>query len=325
MASVAVNRSAPGPSRARRWLAGFRERETWTAYLFILPWIFGFIVLTAGPMVASFYFSLTDYGIQQIAGFEPTDFVGTDNYRQLLDDDKVLKSLKNTFIFTIMAVPAKICVALALAMILAHITRGAGFFRTIFYLPDITPPVAIGVLLLYLFNGRIGIINKGLGLVGIEGPFWTSDPNWIKPSIAIMDVWGCGGTMVILLAALYGVPQQLYEAAAMDGAGAWRRFKDVTLPMISPALFFSLIILTLAGLSAFTQAYTAFFGAGQAGSQNEAALFYAIYLFQNAFQYFNMGFASAMAWLLFAISLAITAINFGVGRRFVYYQGEQKK
>jgi multiple sugar transport system permease protein len=325
LSSVATTRTAPGPSRARRWLAGFRERETWTAYLFILPWLFGFFVLTLGPMLFSLYYSFTNYGLQQIAGLEETKTVGLKNYRQLMDDPKVASSLKNTFTYTVMMVPATILVALLLAMILMRVGRLAGFFRTIFYLPQITPPVAVGVLVLFLFNGQIGIVNRGLSLIGIDGPYWTSDPSWIKPTLAIMDVWACGGTMVILLAALYGVPAQLYEAAAMDGAGAWRRFKDVTLPMISPALFFCFIILTLAGLNAFTQAYTAFFGAGQAGSQSEAALFYAIYLFRNAFEYFNMGFASAMAWLLFAISLVVTLVNIGVSRRFVYYQGEQKR
>jgi multiple sugar transport system permease protein len=314
----------PGPSRARHWLAGFREKETWIAYAFILPWIFGFIVLTLGPMLFSLYYSFTNYGLQQIAGIEETKTVGLKNYRQLLDDPKVASSLKNTFVYTVMMVPATIVIALALAMILTRIGKAAGFFRTIFYLPQITPPVAVGVLVLFLFNGQIGIVNRGLDLIGINGPYWTSDPSWIKPTLAIMDVWACGGTMVILLAALYAVPAQLYEAAAMDGAPAWRRFKDVTLPMISPALFFCFIILTLAGLNAFTQAYTAFFGAGQAGSQNEAALFYAIYLFRNAFEFFNMGFASAMAWLLFAISLIVTLVNIGVSRRFVYYQGEKR-
>jgi multiple sugar transport system permease protein len=234
----------------------------------------------------------------------------------------VATSLKNTFVYTVMMVPGKIIVALALAMLLMRVGKAAGVFRTIFYLPHITPPVAIGVMLVFLFNGTFGIVNRGLGLIGIQGPYWTSDPSWIKPSIAIMDIWACGGTMVILLAALYGVPRQLYEAASMDGAPAWRRFKDVTLPMISPALFFCFIILTLAGLNQFTQAYTAFYGAG--GSQPEAALFYSIYLFRNAFEYFNMGFASAMAWLLFVISMVITLINIGVSRRFVYYQGARK-
>jgi multiple sugar transport system permease protein len=324
LTSVTATTPAPSPSRARRWLHGFRERETWAAYLFILPWIFGFLVLTLGPMIFSLYYSFTNYGLQQIAGLEPTKTVGLKNYRQLVDDPKVATSLKNTFIYTVMMVPGKILVALLLAVVLMRVGKLAGFFRTIFYLPHITPPVAIGVLLLYLFNGRIGIVNKALGLIGIQGPYWTTDPNWIKPSLAIMDIWACGGTMVILLAALYGVPRQLYEAASMDGASAWRKFRDVTLPMISPALFFCFIILTLAGLNQFTQAYTAFFGTGTAGGQSEAALFYSIYIFRNAFEYFNMGFASAMAWLLFAISMVVTAVNIFVSRRFVFYQGSQR-
>ena len=325
MASVAVNRTAPGPSRARRWFSGFRERETWVAYLFIFPWVFGFLVLTLGPMIFSLYYSFTDYGIQQVAGLEETKTVGLKNYHDLFHGttgDQIRKSLGNTFVYTVMMVPATIIVALLLALVLKRVGRFAGFFRTIFYLPQVTPPVAVGVLVLYLFNGQIGVVNRGLDLIGIQGPYWTTDSSWIKPTLAIMDVWGCGGTMVILLAALYGVPQHLYEAAAMDGASAWRRFKDVTLPMISPALFFCFIILTLAGLNAFAQAYTAFFGAGQ--SENEAALFYAIYLFKQAFQYFNLGFASAMAWLLFAISMVVTMVNILVSRRFVFYQGSTR-
>ena len=169
-----------------------------------------------------------------------------------------------------------------------------------------TPPVAIGVMLLFLFNGRrSGSSTGGSTPIGIQGPYWTTDPTWIKPSIAIMDIWACGGTMVILLAALYGVPQQLYEAASMDGALGWRRFKDITLPMISPALFFCFIILTLAGLNAVHAGVHGVLRRRQA-REPEAALFYSIYLFRNAFEYFNMGFASAMAWLLFAISMIVT-------------------
>jgi multiple sugar transport system permease protein len=220
-------------------------------------------------------------------------------------------------------VPGKIIVALLLAILLMRVGQKlAGTFRTIFYLPHMMPPVAVGVMLLFLFNGQQGVVNQGLSHLGIQGPYWMTDPQWIKPSLVLMDIWACGGTMVILLAALYGVPKHLYEAASMDGAGKWRRFKDVTLPMISPALFFVFIILTIAGLNQFTQAYTAYFGAG--GSQPEAALFYSIYLFKNAFEFFNMGFASAMAWLLFAISMVITVINILVSRRFVYYQGSSR-
>ncbi len=325
MTSVAVRPSAPGSSRARRWLSGFRERETWAAYLFILPWVFGFIFLTAGPMVWSLALSFTNYGVEQIAGFSETESVGTANYRQLLDDGKITLALKNTFIYTVMTVPAKMIFALLLAMILLRVGHAAGLFRTIFYLPDITPPVAIGILILTLFNGQVGVVNRGLELIGIPGPFWTTDPNWIKPALAIMSIWGIGGTMVIYLAALKAVPQHLYEAAAMDGAGAWRRFRDVTLPMISPALFFTFIVLTIAGLQTFTEVYTAFFGAGTAGAESpDAALMYAVYIFRQAFEFFNMGFASAMAWLLFVIIMIVTAVQFVGSRRFVFYQGAQR-
>jgi multiple sugar transport system permease protein len=324
LSSVTVNSSAPGPSRARRWLSGFRERETWTAYLFIIPWIVGFLTFTLGPMIFSAYYSFTNYGVQQIAGISPTKTVGFANYKQLYHDPYIGTALKNTFEYGLMMVPARIIVALLLAVMLMRVgERLGGVFRTIFYIPHVTPPVAIGVLVLYLFNGPYGIVNKALSHIGIHGPFWTTSPGWIKPTIAIMDVWACGGTMVILLAALYGVPKHLYEAAAMDGASKIRQFFNVTLPMISPALFFCFIILTLAALNQFTVAYTSFFNSGS-GATNNAALFYAIYLFQQAFKYFNMGFASAMAWMLFAISMVITGINIFATKRFVFYQSDAR-
>jgi multiple sugar transport system permease protein len=328
LATVASqHRSGPPPrGRVRRWLAGFGEKETRWAYLFILPWIFGFVMLTAFPMVRSLYLSFTDYGIEQLLpGGPPIERVGLDNYRELVEDDKVVLSLKNTFIYTIMTVPAKMAVALALAMILARLAYAAGFFRTVFYLPDITPPVAIGVLILVLFNGSTGIVNRALEFIGIPGPFWTTDPDWIKPSLAIMSIWTVGGTMVIYLAALKAVPRQLYEAAAMDGAGPWRRFFNVTLPMISPALFFTFIVLTIAGLQTFTEVYTAYFGAGSTGAEApDAALMNVVYLFRQAFEFFEIGFASAMAWLLFVIIMIVTAVQFVVSRRLVFYQGEKR-
>jgi multiple sugar transport system permease protein len=325
LSSVTVSDTAPGPSRARRWLSGFKEKETRTAFLFIFPWVFGFLVFTLGPMIYSAYYSFTNYGIEQIAGISPVKTTGLTNYQQLWDDPKVRLALKNSFEYTLMMVPARIIIALLLAMMLMRVgEKMGGFFRTIFYIPHITPPVAIGVMVLVLFNGGYGLVNSALGHIGIQGPYWTITPGWIKPTIAIMDVWACGGTMVILLAALYGVPRHLYEAAAMDGASRVRQFFNVTLPMISPALFFCFIILTLAGLNQFTVAYTSFFGSGTAGTQSDAALFYSIYLFRQAFQYFNMGFASAMAWLLFAISMVITGINILVSKRFVFYQGSAR-
>ena len=312
---------APGPrSRARRWAAGFRKRETWAAYAFLSPWILGFLIFTSGPMVASFVLSLTEYDV-----LTPPRYIGAENYSTLVDDPKIRKSLANTLLFTVMLVPATMVVALALAMVLIRVGRAAGFFRTVFYLPEMTPPVAVGIMFLLLFNGSYGLINSGLERVGLPGPFWTTDPNWVKPGLALMAVWSVGGTMVIYLAALASVPRQLYEAAAMDGAKPWRRFKDVTLPMISPALYFTGLILTIHGLQSFTESYTAFFGNAQTQTySSDAALFYVIYLVQQAFQFLHMGYASAMAWLLFVVIVAITLVQAQLSKRFVFYQGARK-
>jgi multiple sugar transport system permease protein len=312
--------TAPGPlTRARRWAAGFKRRETWAAYAFLSPWLFGFVVFTAGPMVASFVLSLTDYSVIQT-----THNVGWDNYRQLFHDPHVRNSIRTTLIYTVMVVPAHMIFSLALAMLLARVGRAAGFFRTVFYLPVMMPAVAVGVLYLLLFNGQVGLINRALELIHVSGPFWTSDPSWVKPSLVIMHLWRVGASVVILLAALLAVPQHLHEAAAMDGASWWRRFRDVTLPMISPALFFIMIINTIAALQTFDEVYTAFFNQNtQYGT--EAALFYVIYLFQQAFTFFHMGYASALAWLLFLVIMVVTAVQILVSRRFVYYEGDSRK
>ena len=321
MAAIAHTAQKPGPlQRARFWAAGFKERDTWIAYAFLLPWFVGFAIFIAGPMVASAVLSFTDYSVIQ-----ETNWVGTANYRELVDDPQVATSLKNTFIYTVMSVPLHMIIALALAMLLLRVGRAAGFFRTVFYLPNMTPPVAVAILYLLLFNGSTGIINRALGWFGIPGPFWTTDPSWIKPGLVLMSSWAVGGTMVIYLAALRGVPQHLYEAASMDGANAWRRFRDVTLPMISPALFFTLIIQTIAGLTEFTKVYTAFFGAGTKTNQSEAALFYGVYLFRQSFEFFHFGYGAALAWLLFVIIMIITLIQVRVSKRLVFYQAEARR
>ncbi|MEU8236197.1 sugar ABC transporter permease [Actinoplanes sp. NPDC048967] len=296
-----------------------RRRETWAAYGFLSPWIVGFLVFLAGPMVASLVLSFTDYDV-----LTSTDFVGGENYRMLLADPKVRGSLANTMFYTVLHVPLTMAVALGLAMLLARAgRRSAGFFRTIFYLPTITPKVAVGVLFLLLFNGQVGLVNGVLGFLGINGPDWTSDGAWIKPGIVLMSAWSLGSTVIIYLAALQNVPRDLYEAAEMDGASPWARFRAVTVPMISGALFFTLIINTISSLQTFDEVYTAFFGsANQQTYGNDAALFYVIYLFQQAFQFLHMGYASALAWLLFLIIMLITLVQVGLSRRFVYYESE---
>jgi multiple sugar transport system permease protein len=318
MAAVATR--APGPlTRARRWGAGFRSRETWAAYAFLSPWLFGFVVFTAGPMIASLILSFTDYSV-----IAPTHNVGWDNYHQLVHDPKVASAMKTTLIYTAMVVPAHVILALGLAVLLSRVGRVAGFFRVVFFLPTMTPAVAVGVLYLLLFNGDFGLVNKALQHIGIHGPYWEIDPNWVKPGLVIMQLWKVGSSVVILLAALVAVPQHLYEASAMDGAGAWRRFRDVTLPMISPTLFFIVIINTIAALQTFDEVYTAYFNANtQYGT--DASLFYVIYLFQQAFTYFHLGYASALAWLLFLVVAIVTAIQIVVSRRFVYYEGARRR
>ncbi|KAA0978587.1 carbohydrate ABC transporter permease [Paeniglutamicibacter gangotriensis] len=293
------------------------RRQTRNALLFISPWILGFLIFTLWPILYSGYLSLTDYDV-----LNDPNFVGLANYRELTQDPRVLLSLRNTLYYAALSVPLHVGIALLLALLLMRARRATGFFRTVFYLPNMTPPVAVGILLLLLFNGHNGLVNAVLGFFGIPGPDWTTDSTWIKPGLVLMSLWTLGGSTIILLAALNNVPRDLYDAALVDGASAWRRFRTVTVPMISGTLFFLVIVNTIAAMQSFTEAYTAYFGAGNTTYSNDAALFYVIYLFRQAFEYLNMGFASAMAWLLFAIILAITAIQYVVGRKLVFYEGE---
>jgi multiple sugar transport system permease protein len=312
--SVAAGSTGPG-RRRRPKRSPLARSEGRAALMFISPWLIGFLVFTAGPMIASLVLSFTDYQM-----IRAPHGVGTANYQELIQDPRIAKSLLNTFIYALIFVPTGTVVALLLAMMLYRVGRGAGFFRTAFYLPVMTPAVAASAMFLLLLNGQRGLINQLLGLVGIQGPNWTTDPAWLKPSIAIVSLWSVGGSIVIYLAALKNVPQQLYEAASIDGAGPVTRFFWITLPMISGALFFTIITHTIAALQMFDQAYTMFYGP-QKATASEESLVYMVYLFQNAFQFFKMGYASAMAWLLFLIILAITLIQLRIGKRYVYYEG----
>jgi multiple sugar transport system permease protein len=293
--------------------------ETRAAYAFLSPWLAGFLIFMAGPMIASLVLSFTDYDV-----LSSTGFVGGDNYRQLLADPKVATALANTLFYTVLHVPLTMAVSLALAMLLVQAgRRSGGIFRTIFYLPTITPKVAVGVLFLLLFNGQVGLVDQVLGWFGVHGPNWTTDGAWIKSGLVLMSAWSLGSTVIIYLAALQNVPRELYEAAEMDGASPWARFRAVTVPMISGSLFFTLIINTISSLQTFDEVWTAFYGSAQQQSAgNDAALFYVVYLFQQAFQFLHMGYASAMAWLLFLVVLVITLIQVRVSRRFVHYEGE---
>ncbi|MEV4619073.1 sugar ABC transporter permease [Asanoa sp. NPDC049573] len=300
--------------------ATLARRESRWALLFLAPWVIGFLVFYAGPMVASLWLSFTDYDVINA----PT-FVGLDNYRQMMSDPMVARSLGNTVYFTLLHVPLTMAISLGLALLLTRIGRLSGFFRTVFYLPVMTPAVAVGILFLLLLNTQDGMINRFLGWFGIDGPSWTTDPHWVMPGIVLMSLWSLGSTVILYLAALQNVPRELHEAATVDGASAWQRFRSVTVPMISGTLFFTLIVNTIASLQMFSEVYTMYFG-NQATQQRfnaDAATFYVIYLFQQAFQFLHMGFASAMAWLLFLVILLITIVQVRVSKRWVYYEGEQ--
>lgn len=310
-------RDATRLAELRRRSKKFNKREAIAGYLFISPWIIGFLVFTLGAMIYSLVISFTHYNLA-LNRMRPA---GVDNYANLFNDPDVALSLGNTLFYAVLAVPLEVIFALFLASLLNRVGRGAGLFRTLFYLPKMTPAVATASVFFLLLNGNQGAINKALALIGIQGPQWLIDPDWVKPSIVLMTLWGVSGTMVIFLAALKNVPRDLYEVAELDGAGPVRRFFSITVPMISPSIFFNVIVLTIAALQTFDQAYLLFWR--DQGSQSpESSLFYGIYLFQQAFRTFNFGFAAAMAWLLFVIIMLITFIQTRVGNRFVYYEGD---
>ena len=306
--------AAERPLRTRK----YNKREALAGYLFISPWLVGFLVFTLGAMAYSLYISFSYYNLAR----NTTRPAGLENYRAMIDDPKVALSLKNTLFYAVMAVPLEICFALLLAALLNRLGRGAGFFRTLYYLPKMTPSVATAAVFFLLLNGNTGAINRGLALIGIEGPQWLIDPAWVKPSIVMMTLWGVSGTMVIFLAALKNVPRELYEVASLDGAGPVRQFFTITVPMISSAIFFNVIVLTIAALQVFDQAFLLFWR-DQTNASPESSLFYGVYLFQQAFRAFDFGFAAAMAWLLFVIIMIITAIQVRFGNRFVYYEGDR--
>jgi multiple sugar transport system permease protein len=294
-----------------------KNKEWLPALGFIAPWLIGFFVFTAWPMVYSLYLSFTSYDV-----LNPPRWIGLENYQKLFADPKFSASLWNSFIYTALHVPLATIVALALALLLNRAGKAAGFFRTAFYVPSVTPSVAVGILWLWLLNPRIGLVNRALGLFGASGPGWTTDPNWIKPGIIIMSLWSVGSTVIIYLAALRNVPNDLYEVSSLDGAGPWQQFWKITLPLISGSIFFTVIVNTIGSIQIFTEVYTMFFGNMQSGAGSEAALFYVIYLFRQAFEFLHMGYASALAWILFVIILILTLIQLRLSKRWVYYEGE---
>jgi multiple sugar transport system permease protein len=295
------------------------RREAVIFYLTVSPWIIGFILFTVIPMAASLYLSFTNWNVLQAP-----QWIGVDNYvRMFTNDPDFYQSLKVTILFTITSVPLQIIIALFLAMLLNEATRAVGFFRTAFYIPSIVASVASAVLWTWIFNPRFGPVNGLLRSLGLYGPNWFNDPSYALAALVIMSTWGVGGQMLIFLAGLKGIPRSLYEAAEVDGAGRITRFIRITLPMLSPTLFFNLIMAMIGAFQTFDAAYViSTTRAGQLGAPLKSTLFYLLHLYEEGFSFLNMGYASALAWVLFLIILLVTLVVNRSSKRWVFYSGD---
>lgn len=290
------------------------KRHQRNGILFALPWILGLIIFYLYPICASMYYSFCAYD-----GIRAPRWIGLQNYqRMFFSDDLFLKALGNTIYMVLIGVPISIISGVAVALLLNQKVKGMSVYRTIYYLPSITPVVANSILWIWLLNPDIGLINIMLRHLGItQPPTWLADPVWAKPSLILMGMWGVGGGMVIYLAALQNVSVALYEAASLDGAGVIRKFFNVTLPMITPVILFNLIMALIGSFQYFTEAYVM-----TNGGPEDSTTFYALHLFNNAFMDFHMGYASAMAWVLFLITLGCAMAVFRSSLKWVYYGGE---
>jgi len=319
---------APGTARSRRWeglrLTRVERRNLRTGLLFISPWLVGFLAFNLYPAIASLYYSFTNFKILQ----EPR-WIGLDNYSALINDPLFWKSLTNTLYLTVIGVPLAVVVALGIALLLNRKgIRGIGIFRTIFYLPVVIPGVAAAILWIFLLSPINGLVNQSLHAVGIAGPGWFYDPAWAKNGIILMTIWAAGDVVIIYLGALQGVSRALYEAADVDGAGPWIKRRHVTIPMISPAILFNLVTGAIAAFQAFTPAFVISAGVGRGndgsiGGVQNSLLFYGLNLYNNGFRYFQMGYASALAWILLVMILIATLVMLRASRNRVYYESAQ--
>ncbi len=290
-----------------------RSEERW-GYLFIMPWLLGFLLFTLGPMVISLYWSFTKYEFPL-----PPKWNGVQNYVNAFAKDELFPTaLWNTTYFVVFSVPLGLAISLCLALLLDRKLMGRALWRTIYYIPSIVPAVVSAFLFGYLFQPEYGLINGILADFGVQGPGWFNSIMWVKPTLILLALWGAGGpTMIIFLAGLQNIPTELYEAAEVDGAGRLRKFWNITLPMLSPTIFFNLVTGIIAGFKIFTTAYVA-----TGGGPYYASYFYVLHLFNNFFKYLNMGYASALAWLLFIIIMLFTLLQLRFARRWVYYESE---
>lgn len=281
-------------------------------FSFILPWVLGFLIFTVGPLIAALYIGFTDWN-----SLTAPNFIGFKNYIDLFKDENFINALKVTVKFAIISVPLGILTSMTLAAILNNPIKGISFFRTALYLPAVVSGVSVALLWRWILDKDFGLINAVLLKLGIQGPGWLSDPNWVLPSYLLIAIWGAGGGMLTYLAGLQDIPRALYESAEIDGAGWFRKFTNITVPMLSPVIFYNLIMGIIGAFRKFNDAYII----GGAGNQGR---FYMVYLYENAFSFFKMGYATAMAWILFLIILVLTVFVFRSSNFWVFYSGEVK-
>lgn len=294
-----------------------RRKESIYGYIFVMPWIIGFFAFTAGPLVFSFMASFTNYNITS-----QMDFIGANNYQGLVGDGLFWTSLWNTLYFVAFSVPLTTIGAIFLSALLNQDIPGIRFFRTLYYLPAVLSGVGVYMLWMQLLDPGTGMVNLVLSWVGIDGPNWLFDPEWTKPSLIFMKLWSVGGSMLLYLASMQGVSKSLYEAAEIDGASTWRKFFHITIPMITPVIFFDVVTSLIGGFQIFQEAYV-MSSNGEGGPAN-SLLFYNLYMWRQAFENFNMGYAMAMSWILFVIVFILTIINLKLAPRWVHYEGEEK-
>jgi multiple sugar transport system permease protein len=295
------------------------QREGIYGYIFLSPWLIGFLILTLGPLLFSLYASFTNYDITS-----KMDFIGFKNYiRMFTQDDLFWVSLGNTLYYVAISVPLTVMGAVLLALLLNQGVPGMKIFRTIYYLPAVLSGVGVYLLWMQLLNPDSGLVNTILSWIGIKGPAWLMDPNWTKPALIFMRLWSVGGGMLLYLASLQAVPKALYEAAEIDGANAFDRFFHITLPMITPVIFFELVTGIIGGFQVFQEAYV--MTQNGAGGPANSLVFYNLQMFNKAFKAFDMGYAMAMSWILFIIVLIFTIINLKLAPRWVHYEGDDQK
>jgi multiple sugar transport system permease protein len=297
-------------------MSPMRRREARAGFLFVFPWVLGLLIFNAYPVLASFYFSLTNYSV-----VEAPQWVGFDNYTEMFTLDPAFwTSIWNSTYYALISVPVGLVISLALALVLNMRARGIGIYRTLFYLPSVVPPIASTIVFVVMFEPQAGLINTVLRSVGLPGPSWFADPDWAKPGLILMSLWGIGASTLIFLAGLQDVPQSLLEAAEIDGAGPVQKFRSIMLPLLSPVILFNLVMGIIYSFQVFSQAFVI---GGTTGKPSEATLMFMVHIYRSAFRYFKMGYASALSVVLFVVVLIVTILIFRTSRLWVFSETDE--